>query len=96
MSWKRTGLVLAIAVTVVGLVTCRSPAPDVPEETPDLGVIGVIDVMVEDYSFSAPPTMRSGFRGESGQMDVMAHSSSRRSRPFESHLPVRARCRHET
>ncbi len=57
MSWKRTALV----VVVVGLVACRSPDPDVPEETPDTGDVGVIDVMVEDYSFLAPPTMRSGW-----------------------------------
>ncbi|GMR24717.1 MAG: hypothetical protein BMS9Abin37_3309 [Acidobacteriota bacterium] len=65
MSWKRIELVLAIAVTVVGLAACRPPDPDVqeetPEKTPDIGDIGVIEVMVEDYSFMAPPTLRSGW-----------------------------------
>ncbi len=67
MSLKSKGLALATAVTVLGLVSCGPSDPDVPAETPvepaaeTSADTGIVEVMVEDYSFLAPPTMRSGW-----------------------------------
>jgi hypothetical protein len=67
MSLKRTWLPLVIAVAFFGLVACQPSEPEVPVETPAEAPAkapaepGVVEVTLEDYSFLAPPRLRSGW-----------------------------------
>jgi hypothetical protein len=67
MSSKRTWLPLVVAVAGIGLYACQSPDPEVPveasAETPleTPADTGIVEVMLEDYSFLAPPRLRSGW-----------------------------------
>ena len=67
MTLKRTWLPLAIAVAVLGLASCQPSDPEAqvgtPAKTPSEvpADTAVVQVTVEDYSFLAPPQLRSGW-----------------------------------
>ena len=67
MSRTRTWMPLLIAIAGVALVGCQSSEPEAPVETPPETVAetpaepGVVEVTLEDYSFLAPPRLRSGW-----------------------------------
>lgn len=67
MRFTRAWAVLVIALAGCGLVACQPPEPEGPVETPtetpatEPVETGVVEVTLEDYSFLAPPRLRSGW-----------------------------------
>ncbi len=54
---------LAVVLLIVNLVGCgRSSSEDAAEETPEQSSpFGVVDILAEEYAFTAPPTFPSGW-----------------------------------
>ena len=67
MRFTRAWAVLVIALAGSGLMACQPPEPEGPIETPtetpatEPVETGVVEVTLEDYSFLAPPRLRSGW-----------------------------------
>ncbi len=63
MSMKRSWAPPVIAIAVLGLVSCQASEPEVAVETPAVALVepAIVEVTVEDYSFLAPPELRSGW-----------------------------------
>lgn len=71
MTSKRGRVLLPLLLAVFGLAACQRPEPEstsveqagVEAETPRVPLVedGVVEVVLEDYSFTAPPALRSGW-----------------------------------